>query len=162
MNLLNFAWPFYWGGVGIGAVALLTFILKNKPLGASGAFDAVTAQFVNNAYYKHFKKDWRVLFFVGLLIGGFISFKAQHHWVLTWNFGLADVWVAPFSLKKIVVFLVGGFLIGFGTRWANGCTSGHAITGIALGGKHSFVATVVFFATAVVTTWAIYFLTGGF
>lgn len=162
MNLLNFTWPFYLGGAGIGAVVLLTFIFKNKPLGASGAFDAVLAQFVKNSYFKHFKADWRVLFFVGLFLGGAISFLAQHRWTLTWNFGLADLWLTPISIHKVIVFLIGGFLIGFGTRWANGCTSGHAITGIALGGKNSFLATVVFFGTAFITSWIIYFLIGGY
>lgn len=161
MNILTPLWPFYIGGLGIGLVVLLTFYLKNRPLGASGSFDAVCAVVFDNAYLKHFKDDWRTWFAVGLPIGGFISFYFQQKWMFGWGMGYVDGLLSPISIGKFALFTAGGLLIGFGTRLANGCTSGHAITGISLGGKNSFIATVTFFAVAFVTTWVLYALLGG-
>ncbi len=160
-NIFQYPFPFYLSGIVIGAVVLLTFYLKNKPLGASGSFDAICALVADNNYLKHFKNDWRVFFALGLLIAGFVSFYLQGKWELTWNMGHIDQYLGVSSLAKIILFLVGGFLVGFGTRLANGCTSGHAITGISLGGKNSLLATIVFFAVAVVTTHILYLILGG-
>jgi hypothetical protein len=96
----------------IGAVVLLTFYLKNKPLGASGSFDAICALVADNNYLKHFKNDWRVFFALGLLIAGFISFYFQGKWEFTWNMGHIDQYLGVSSLAKIILFLVGGFLVG--------------------------------------------------
>lgn len=161
MNVLNVPWPFYIGGLGIGSVILLTFYLKNRPLGASGSFDAVCAVIFDNAYLKHFKDDWRTWFAVGLPIGGLISFLAQGKWNIGWQMGYIDTLLSPAAMSKFALFLIGGLFIGFGTRLANGCTSGHAITGISLGGKNSLIATVTFFGVAFVTTWVLYALLGG-
>ena len=162
MNMLSIPWPFYAGGGAIGLVVLLTFYLKNRPLGASGGFDALCALVVKNSYMDHFKDDWRVFFVVGLPIGGFISMASQGRWPFLWNMGYIDGLLAPTSLAKFALFLIGGLFIGFGTRFANGCTSGHAITGISLGGKNSIIATVTFFAVALVTTWILYAVLGEF
>jgi uncharacterized membrane protein YedE/YeeE len=160
-NFFQYPFPFYLSGMAIGSVVLLTFYLKNKPLGASGSFDALCALATQNKYLKHFKNDWRVFFALGLLIAGFISFYAQGKWQLTWNIGHIDQFLGVQSTAKMLVFIAGGFLVGFGTRLANGCTSGHAITGISLGGKNSLLATVIFFAIAVVTAHVLYLVLGG-
>ncbi len=56
------------------------------------------------------------------------------------------------SLKGIIVMVLGGFLIGFGTRWAGGCTSGHAITGLSNLQLPSLVAVIGFFVGGLVMT----------
>ena len=61
-------------------------------------------------------------------------------------------WSALTSLPGIVMILVGGFLVGFGTRYANGCTSGHAISGLASFRMASFVAVIGFFIGGLLTT----------
>ena len=59
------------------------------------------------------------------------------------------------SLKGISLLLIGGFLVGFGARYAGGCTSGHAITGIANLNWPSLVATVFFFVGGLAVTWGL-------
>ena len=55
-------------------------------------------------------------------------------------------WNAVFTLKGLAILLIGGFLVGFGTRYAGGCTSGHAITGLSSLQRPSLVAVIGFFA----------------
>jgi len=61
----------------------------------------------------------------------------------------------------IPVLFLGGMLMGFGARWAGGCTSGHGLSGAAARSPASFVATISFLATAIVITFALHFVTGG-
>ena len=69
---------------------------------------------------------------------------------------LFDSWLSitlkVMSLKGFILMIVGGFLIGFGTRWAGGCTSGHAITGLSNLQLPSLVAVVGFFIGGLVMT----------
>jgi hypothetical protein len=60
-----------------------------------------------------------------------------------------------FSLKGLIVILVGGFLIGFGTRWAGGCTSGHAISGLSNLQLPSLIAVVGFFIGGLTMSWLV-------
>ena len=60
---------------------------------------------------------------------------------------------ALLSLKGFILMIVGGFLVGFGTRYANGCTSGHTITGLSALSFSSLVATVCFFAGGLLVAW---------
>lgn len=57
-----------------------------------------------------------------------------------------------FSLKGLIMFVVGGFLVGFGTRYAGGCTSGHAISGLSDLQPASLVAVIGFFIGGLVMT----------
>jgi uncharacterized membrane protein YedE/YeeE len=60
-----------------------------------------------------------------------------------------------FTLKGFILIVLGGFLVGFGTRYANGCTSGHSITGLSNLQWPSLVATCCFFAGGVLMTWLV-------
>lgn len=60
-----------------------------------------------------------------------------------------------FSLSNLIIFIIGGFLIGFGTRWAGGCTSGHAISGLANLQLPSLIAVVGFFIGGLLMAWVI-------
>ena len=61
-------------------------------------------------------------------------------------------WSYLFTVKGLIVFLGGGFLIGFGTRYAGGCTSGHAITGLSSLQFPSLIAVIGFFIGGLLTT----------
>lgn len=65
-------------------------------------------------------------------------------------------WSALGTPAGIVMLIVGGFMVGFGTRYANGCTSGHAIMGLSLLNLGSLVATIGFFIGGLVVTWFVY------
>ena len=60
-----------------------------------------------------------------------------------------------FSLKGFLILLVSGLLIGFGTRYAGGCTSGHAITGLSSLQLPSLLAVIGFFIGGIIATWFI-------
>ena len=64
------------------------------------------------------------------------------------------------SLKGIIILIAAGLFIGFGTRYASGCTSGHAITGISLLNPASIKSTLMFFAGGAAFTWISYLLFG--
>lgn len=61
-------------------------------------------------------------------------------------------WGNLFSIKGLLFFIFGGFLIGFGTRYANGCTSGHSIMGLSLLNPASLIATIGFFIGGLIST----------
>jgi uncharacterized membrane protein YedE/YeeE len=85
--------------------------------------------------------SWRLLFFAGMVAGGLIS-------VVLLEVSLPDT--TSVTLTQIVV---AGLLVGFGTRLANGCTSGHGICGIGRLSKRSIIATCVFMAVAAITVF---------
>lgn len=60
------------------------------------------------------------------------------------------------SLRGILMVVIGGFFVGFGTRYANGCTSGHAVTGLAFFEWSSLVATMSFFVGGLLVTHILY------
>jgi uncharacterized membrane protein YedE/YeeE len=64
-------------------------------------------------------------------------------------------WQSLFTLRGFISMVLGGFLVGFGTRYAGGCTSGHAITGISQLQWPSLVATICFMVGGILATYCI-------
>ena len=120
------------GGVLIGTSSALLLVLNGRIAGISGILGGLL-------HPSRGEIAWRRAFLAGLLIAPLV-YRA---------FGGAlpparlD---APFGL-----LVVGGLLVGFGTRLGAGCTSGHGVCGIGRGSPRSIVATLVFMATAIVT-----------
>jgi uncharacterized membrane protein YedE/YeeE len=126
---------------------------------------------------EFFRFDWRqeawnLAFVLGIFIGGCIggillenpqpvAISAETRADLI-ALGIRDfeglvpsdlfAWGRLLSVEGLVVLVVGGFLVGFGSAWAGGCTSGHAISGLATGQLPSLLATVGFFAGGLLTT----------
>lgn len=130
------------GGVLIGASALLLMTFSGRIAGVSGiAGGLVTAAPDDRA--------WRLAFVVGLVLGGLVL-RALAPAVLP--AGLADPW-------PLVV--LGGFLVGFGARGGNGCTSGHGVCGLGRRSRRSLVAVLVFMATGMFAAQVLRPLLGG-
>lgn len=169
-------WPWYVAGPLIGLTVPILFILGNKPFGISSSLRHICAACLP-AGIPFFKYDWKKeawnLFFVaGILLGGIIAaqwliapvpvevdpaLKADLAQYRITNFqSLVPVdlmnWPALFSLKGFILMVVGGFLVGFGTRYAGGCTSGHAITGLSTLQWPSLVATICFMIGGLIST----------
>jgi uncharacterized membrane protein YedE/YeeE len=92
---------------------------------------------------------WTLIFVIGIAIGGFVATRflsAEPARLLPESFS---------SVSGAIKLLFGGFLIGFGTRYAGGCTSGHSITGIANLNWPSLLATICFFAGGLAVTWGL-------
>ncbi len=161
-------WPWYVAGPMIGLTVPALLILGNKTFGISSSLRHVCAACVPAGIpfftYDWKKEIWNLLFVLGTAIGGFIAmnFLANPETIVISEATQADLtalgitnftdlmpveifnWDSLFTGKGILFFLIGGFLVGFGTRYAGGCTSGHAIMGISSLQWPSLVATIFF------------------
>jgi uncharacterized protein len=170
-------WPWYLAGPLIGLFVPALLIAGNKLFGISSNLSHICAAIVP-AKLEYFRYDWRkvglwnLVFLGGVLIGGFlashwgtpheISISAQTR-VALMNLGIHDFsgvaphelfnWRALLTLRGFVCVIVGGFLVGFETAYAGGCTSGHAIAGLADFQLPSLIAVFGFFAGGLAATW---------
>jgi hypothetical protein len=135
-------WEWYIAGPLIGLFVPLILIAGNKLLGISSSFLHLCSLVLkkNLGGYDSEKHKWKFYFVVGILIGGFIS--AQF---LT-NNSIPFLPESYYSFPGSLHLLLGGILVGFGTRYANGCTSGHSISGMSTLQLSGLVATMSFFA----------------
>ncbi|NOT75193.1 MAG: YeeE/YedE family protein [Cyclobacteriaceae bacterium] len=169
MNILYAPWPWYVSGPIIGLTVPLLLLLGNKSLGISSTLRqicAICAPGNISLFHYNWKKDiWNLYFIIGIFIGGLIGGillanpDPERISSSTLNFlsafqlndpkGLMPVelfnWSSLLTIKGFLLMVVGGFLVGFGTRYAGGCTSGHGILGLSALQWPSLVAIVSFF-----------------
>jgi uncharacterized membrane protein YedE/YeeE len=139
--------PWYVAGPLIGLLVVGLFWAINKPLGALGAY----IDSVNWAWKRDTAPSWRVLFLVGVVMGGLLSALITGSYVPTVAYGSFDHVLGASLGTKAAILLTAGGLIGYGARLGGGCTSGHGMCGMALGSPASIVATMTFMGMAVVT-----------
>lgn len=163
MRLVNFllvdTWPWWLGGIAIGLMVPLMYYFLNTALGVSTGYGnllkimapATQLKWLNSSTYAN-RFNWRFIFIVGMVLGGFLSARTSGMAAITTEMGLFTASLDWPYLFYILWFFAGGTLLGLGARLANGCTSGHSIHGIATGQKSSMVATVFFFSFGVITT----------
>lgn len=170
IEFLKQPWPWYVAGPVIGLIVPLLLILGNKHFGISSSLRHVCAACFPGGV-KFFTYDWKKeiwnLFFVGgIVLGGIIvamwlsspdpvvmapqlASELSGYGVTDYH-GLipADLfnWESLLSMRGFLLMIGGGFLVGFGTRYAGGCTSGHAIMGLSNLQLPSLVATISFMA----------------
>jgi len=154
--------PLHWAlaGASIGAVTLALLFLGNRRLGISSGFDDVCSLVLQQPYFLRQTvrsgRRWRLPFLAGLVLGGFLSVSFGHGWSPTWDLGMLDA-AASFGIAgKLAWMFVGGLFIGFGTRLAGGCTSGHGIFGNANFELPSVITTLSFMAGGILTTHVLY------
>lgn len=141
-------WPFWAGGLAIGSFVILMLLTTRKLLGVSSGFaDACAAPFDPSA-----RRSWRLPLLLGIVAGGAIASLSSGSFAPTTSMGLFDARITSAFVPKAAAFVLGGVLLGFGARMANGCTSGHGIVGTALLARASWLATAVFMATGLVVT----------
>ena len=170
MEFIKQPWPWYVAGPLIGLTVPALLILGNKSFGISSSLRHICASCVpaNIPFFKYdWKKEvWNLFFVLGIFLGGIIvTHLLSNPNPVTVNSELAaelagygitnfnnlvpeDIinWQSLFTLKGFLLMVVGGFLVGFGTRYAGGCTSGHAIMGLANLQLPSLIATICFMA----------------
>jgi uncharacterized membrane protein YedE/YeeE len=171
MNFLHWIrqpWPWFVGGPLIGLTVPLLLFLGNKTFGVSSSLRHICAACLpgNIAFFKYdWKKEaWNLFFVAGILLGGFIattwmrdSSPIQLNPSLVAQmklYGVTDLralvpadlfnWHNLITIKGFILMIVGGFMVGFGTRYAGGCTSGHTIMGLSNLQWPSLVATICF------------------
>ncbi|MEC4746871.1 YeeE/YedE family protein [Methylomicrobium sp. Wu6] len=124
------------GGALIGISSAMLLFFNGRIAGISGIMNGVF-------YAPKNDKVWRLLFLAGLVIGGlFLG-------------AFAPGFNTPRQGYPIVLLGIGGFLVGFGTRMANGCVSGHGVCGIARLSIRSIAATLTFIASGMLTVYVI-------
>lgn len=171
MNFIHWIkqpWPWYVTGPIIGLMVPALLLLGNKKFGISSALRHVCAVVIpsNISFFQYdWKKEiWNLFFVAGIVIGSaiaviFLSDNAPvqvNEKLVTElaGYGISDYsrlsppdffnWSNLLTLKGFIVMIIGGFLVGFGTRYAGGCTSGHSIMGLANLQWPSLVATICF------------------
>jgi uncharacterized membrane protein YedE/YeeE len=160
--ILNGLPPMHWAlaGAAISAITLLLLYLGNRRLGISTGFEDVCSLVLQRPYFLRASvrdgRAWRLPFLIGLGVGGFLSAALGGGWHPTWSLGMFDEVVAFGPVGKLAWMFAGGLFIGFGTRLAGGCTSGHGIFGISNLELPSLVATLSFMAGGILTTQLIY------
>jgi uncharacterized membrane protein YedE/YeeE len=148
-------WPFWVGGVALGAFVLFMLWADNKLLGVSTGCSELCAIARDSAV----RSSWRLRFLAGIVLGGALAgLLAGRH--VSFSLGAFDELFGNGPSVKVPILLGAGVLIGYGARVAGGCTSGHGIVGTALGAKSSWVATCLFMVGGFVTTFAIRFFAG--
>jgi uncharacterized membrane protein YedE/YeeE len=147
--------PWFIAGPLIGLLIVGLYALLSRPLGASGSYVNVIA-FIRD---RPKAELWRVWYFVGLLAGALVAVVLQGGPSFNLAYGALGR-VIPLPALIPLLFL-GGTLMGFGARWAGGCTSGHGLCGTAVRSTGSFVATITFMLVAIGVTALVHFLTGG-
>ncbi len=151
-------WAF--AGLGIAFVTVALLAIGNKRLGVSTGFEDVCSLVLDAPYFKRSAvtagRPWRLPLLGGLFLGGVLSAVLGGGWSPTWDLGMFDTEIGWGPGGKVVWMFVGGLFIGFGTRLAGGCTSGHGIFGLSNLEIPSLVTTVSFMAAGVVTTNLLY------
>lgn len=149
----------YLGGVLLGLVLLAANFVSGRGLGASGAIKSAVVETVHTlapdhaaqaGFYQEYlethpkpMKSWLVFQMLGVIVGGFISgaiagrlkFKVEHSPKIT-------------SRRRLVFALLGGILFGFGSQLGRGCTSGSALSGMAVLSLGGFITMAAIFGTA--------------
>ncbi len=173
-------WPWYVAGPLIGLFVPALLLVGNKMFGISSNLRHVCAAGIPGRV-EFFRYDWRnaggwnLAFAVGIVLGGALaghflagtsdvqlSVAARESLI---GLGIRDftglaprelfTWSALATWRGFVMLIGGGFLVGFGTAYAGGCTSGHAISGLADLQLPSLIAVMGFFAGGLIGTWLI-------
>lgn len=162
MSLLTTLFPQGWahylaGGLLIGAGVALLFVLTGRVGGMSTVYSSTWSYLSRRPFFQQARftdsRGWRLVYALGLVLG------AAAFW---WGFGPgAATGRAGGTAVPVWQLLVGGVLVGYGARRANGCTSGHGICGLGSLQGPSLVAVLTFMATAFITANVVLALGGG-
>lgn len=157
-------WNPYFGGLLLGLLIIFTFYFTGRGLGASGAMKSSVVSLVNtiapahaesNGYYSQFisegkspMSNWLVFETLGVFLGAFLSgafkgrlkFEIEHSPKIT-------------SRRRIIFALLGGLLFGLGAQIARGCTSGAALSGMAVLSVGGFVTMLSIFGTGFIVAY---------
>ncbi len=180
LELIKQPWPWYTSGAAIAAIMFMLLFFGGS-FGFSSNLRTICAACGAGRSTDFFKYDWKaqlwnIVFLIGSILGGFIAHQylstdvpvqisaATIKDISALGFaaptGLQPLelysWASLFTIKGFLLLAIGGLLIGFGTRYAGGCTSGHAISGLSNLQLPSLIAVIGFFIGGLVMTFLIF------
>lgn len=158
------AWSPYLAGIVIGLLQIPAFLIVQTALGASSSYVTVGAlitswidpsvlgiKYASSHVAATAKNWWQVALVVGVAIGAFLSMKLSG----AKRAAISPIWARALGsaspVKRYAVAFVGGFVMLFGARLADGCTSGHGLSGMAQLSVGSTVAVAAMFAGGIAT-----------
>ncbi|MHB1147586.1 MAG: YeeE/YedE family protein [Lutibacter sp.] len=180
MDFITQPWEWYVAGPAISFIMFLLYYFGER-FGVSSNLETFCSIGGAGNYVNYFKIDWKenlwnLIFIAGSIVGGFI---ASNYMTTTDAVAinpqtvkdLADIGImnggqtylpdeifsidVMLTLKGFSILIIAGFLVGFGARWAGGCTSGHAIVGLSNLELASLIAVIGFFIGGLIMTWLI-------
>ena len=184
IDFISQPWPWWVAGIMI-AFILFILLFFGKEFGISANFRVMCAAEGAGEYSDFFQFDWQsqgwnLMVALGAMFGGYIAanylsgadgnvahitpetLESLKGLGFTYAEGKVPLvpefysWTSLFSLKGFAIIAGGGFLIGFGARYAGGCTSGHAISGLSALQVSSLIAVVGFFTGGLLMTYLIF------
>ncbi len=183
LEFLRQPWPWYVAGPLIGLMVPVLLLIGNKSFGISSSLRHICAACLPSRipFFRYDWKNevWNLFLVTGILFGGLIAAQwlaspqaVQVNEKLVRElaaYGITDYqnmvpaelfnWSTLLSAKGLILMVGGGFLVGFGTRYAGGCTSGHSIMGLSTLQLPSLVATICFMAGGfIVANWVLPFI----
>lgn len=176
MDFILNPWPWYVSGPLLALVMIL-LVYFGKTFGMSSNLRTMCTMLGADKFSDFFKIDWKaqswnLMVVIGAIIGGYVAVNFLSNDAVTnlnpktitelsdLGFNHAGSTLVPnelygfefMSIKSLIILIIGGFLVGFGTRYAGGCTSGHAITGLSSLQKPSLIAVIGFFIGGLIMT----------
>lgn len=168
LSLTSRAWSPYAAGIVIGLLQIPAFLFIGTALGTSSSYVTISANlasFVDPSIAqidyaaKHMagaKNWWQVALIAGIVLGAFASSRLSG----TPRWGVSPVWAramgAHTRARRYMMAFLGGFIMVLGARIADGCTSGHGVSGIAQLAIGSFIAVTAMFGAGIITANLIY------
>lgn len=167
-------WPWYVAGPLIGLIVPALLLLGNRSFGISSNLRHICAACfpagISFFKYDYKRESWNLFFAAGIVLGAFVAVRflggdgtVAVHPALEKElagYGINDFssqvpkqlfgWETLQTVRGWLLLVLGGFLVGFGTRWAGGCTSGHSIMGLSSLQWPSLVATICFMVGGIV------------
>ncbi|WP_432715598.1 YeeE/YedE family protein [Vibrio crassostreae] len=142
-------WDAFFGGTLLGASAIILMLGIGRVAGISGIVSRLLpskkqkrlesgSESSSDTRIEKTEKHWRLAFVVGMIVSGWLLIPTGYQ-------------LPQLEEINFAVVIIAGLLVGFGTKVANGCTSGHGIVGMARLSKRSIVATCVFMGVAMAT-----------
>lgn len=176
MDWLTHTLPWYVAGPLIGLMVPLMLFIGNRSFGISNnlrhlcAITQPTHVEVDFFRYNWKEHTWSLVFVIGTALGGYLAgvvFANPHpielslaaqNMLQSWGFTLPGVSLVPdelfqMSVRNFTFMFASGVLVGFGTRYAGGCTSGHAITGLSTLQLPSLYAVLGIFGGGLLASW---------
>ena len=169
--LTQLRWSPYAVGIGIGILSWFSFLVSRKPIACSTTFAKLSGMIEKlfrgkkvdlKPYYQKEKLvvDWQMMLVAGIVLGSLLSALLSGDFSWQW---VPSIWASAFgsnALPRVIVALVGGVCLGFGARWADGCTSGHGISGTLQLAVSSWISAICFFIGGILAAHLIFRLIG--